>query len=257
LTVKGNFGATNVTIGNVTVPDYLLAVAEQTVLNPGEIGAGDIDGILGLGLPGLTARKDVAKGSRAPYDTLPTAMQKSGLTSSSVFSLALQRHNGGYLAFGGLPPVKYNNTWGKAPVVKQPALEKTPVHGYWALVPDAFTLNGSSIAQNEAYIIDSGTTEIQVPGPLAKKINAMFQPPSPDGISVSCTAIPPDVGITIGGVTFKIDPIDLIIELGNDMCTSSIQESAKGRVIGNVFLTNVVAVFDAPALQMRFATNLY
>jgi len=73
-----------------------------------------------------------------------------------------------------------------------------------------------------------------------------------------CTATPPSVGFQIGDKTFWFDPQDLILTFmkeGN-LCPLGIQGGPEPWVLGQNFLTNVLAVFDVGAREMRFAQRV-
>lgn len=81
---------------------------------------------------------------------------------------------------------------------------------------------------------------------------------------VDCNAKPPVHGVTIGGSTFYINPMDMILpgrtdDSGKKICISGINaggDVGKGIfVLGGTFLRNVVAVFDVGAAEMRFAAS--
>lgn len=80
-------------------------------------------GILGLGLPGLTASSDGTRGPdgrvrQVPYDPLVTTINKQ--LRNPVFSLALHRNSSeSFIAFGGVPPrAKTTGVWATTPIEK-------------------------------------------------------------------------------------------------------------------------------------------
>lgn len=117
--------------------------------------------------------------------------------------------------------------------------------------------------------MDSGTTLNYYPNNVADAINAAFSPPAmynayEGAYVVDCNAKPPVHGVTIGGSTFYINPMDMILPGGTDdsgkkICISGINaggEVGQGIfVLGGTFLRNVVSVFDVGAAEMRFAAN--
>lgn len=116
-------------------------------------------------------------------------------------------------------------------------------------------------------IVDSGSTNIYLPPNMATAINALFEPPAVfSGVGgvylVQCNATAPKFGVTISGYTFYINPIDLIFhgssENDANLCISRIMSgSSDVCILGDAFLTNVVAVFDVGAAEMRFAPHEY
>lgn len=72
-----------------------------------------------------------------------------------------------------------------------------------------------------------------------------------------CDAIPPRFAIVIAGVDFWVNPADLMYQDFKDpltgYCAVAIASGGLGPyILGDVFLQNVVAVFDVGAAQMRF-----
>ena len=74
---------------------------------------------------------------------------------------------------------------------------------------------------------------------------------------VNCKAIPPHFAVIISGVHFWINPADLIyqelVDQSNGKCAIAISTGGSGPyILGDVFLQNVVAVFDVGGAEMRF-----
>jgi Eukaryotic aspartyl protease len=213
---------------------------------------------MGLGYPGLTS--NFVNNKRQSYDPIFTTMYKDGL-SSAMFSMAIQRgSNGGYIAFGGLPPVAYDaNSWAKTTIKKTTIFGSgLPQYGFYTMVPDAIVYPGAPAIQSENYIVDSGTTLMYAPTAVANAINKLITPPSTDGQTFSCNATAPAVGIKIGGKTFNINPADMLLDAGNGLCISGIQgTSSAPYILGDTFMKNVVVAFDVGAAEMRFAASQY
>ncbi|KAH9834335.1 acid protease [Teratosphaeria destructans] len=127
----------------------------------------------------------------------------------------------------------------------------------------------SQEADTEAYpvIVDSGTTLVYLPYYVAEEINAAFDPPSvyieEEGVYENdCGATPPELYVRINGTDFPIAASELLLqgELGEDPytggCVTGIQPTFdEVYILGDVFLKNVVAVFDVGASEMRFAEH--
>ena len=91
---------------------------------------------------------------------------------------------------------------------------------------------------------------------LSDQINAAFDPPAVwdaerQLYKVKCTATPPAHSITIGGMEFKVNPLNMIERVGH-RCFSTIL-GHNDFVLGVPFLRNVVSVFDVGAAEMKFA----
>ena len=111
-------------------------------------------------------------------------------------------------------------------------------------------------------IVDSGTTLIYLPDNVAVIVNSLFDPPvtfdAGTGLYVAnCSAVAPKFGVYIDGQLFYINPLDMMLETGlAGICLSTVQKAGGGlAVLGDVFLKNVLAVFDVGAGEMRFAAR--
>lgn len=115
-------------------------------------------------------------------------------------------------------------------------------------------------------LILTGTTLNYLPYRLAQRINALYDPPArfnsgSGAFETACNAKAPDLSVRINGTDFVMNKMDLMItsEAGRDpdtgRCITAIQASDGPFILGDVFLKNVVAVFDVGAHQMRFAAR--
>jgi hypothetical protein len=98
-------------VAGVHLPKQQVALAERGVWRGDDISSG----ILGLGLPSLTAALD--KSSRSvPYDGFVTTMVKEGV--NPLFALALSRNKSeSWLSLGGVPDVPTGD-YATAPILK-------------------------------------------------------------------------------------------------------------------------------------------
>lgn len=185
------------------------------------------------------------------------------------------------LAIGGLPPVQFDNTFASTPIqiVTLKSVNITSRYSFYAITPDGYTYNDTSststkyevgehghpvrtpnTSQKFQVIVDSGTTLIYLPKGLADSINAAFDPPasyvrSQGAFVVKCDAVLPKFGIVIGNKTLYINPKDMILQ-GRKACVTGITRGGAGPyILGDIFLKNVVAVFDIGASEMRFAAR--
>ena len=271
--LSGILGTESVTVAGITVPNQEIGVVNSAAYN----GDGVSSGLLGLGFPantraysGTDAEQDSAQTQKI-YNPLFTNMYSQG-NLSPLFSLALDRSGGGQLAFGGLPPVSYTNSFASAPFqILQTSspdgqIQNTTSYTFYTITVDGFTVGGASSAVNGTapqMIIDSGTTQNYVPENVADAVNYAFDPPpfykdSSGDYIISCTSKPPTFGVVIGGKTFTVDPKDMIINEGG-RCISGVAATGTSgtSVLGHSFLKNVVAVFDVGAQLMKFAPHIY
>jgi Eukaryotic aspartyl protease len=231
-------------------------------------GDGISTGLLGLAYPGITSEYQGSDPTRDTnsqknqYDPIFTTMYKSGL-SSAMFSMAIQRGTGGYIAFGGLPPVNYTGSFASTPiqVTNVPGYSGDGNYLFYTLTPDAIVYKGAASKNTDAYIVDSGTTLIYAPSSVAKGINNLFSPKATlsQGLYVvDCKATLPSLGIKIGGQTFQINAKDIILQDGGSgQCVSGIQDGGSGPyILGDVFMQSVVVAFDVGGGQLRFAAHL-
>lgn len=126
-------------------------------------------GLLGLAYPLMTG----IDGYVEEYDPVFTTMWKTNATSP-LFSMALSREHGNtsstldesYLAFGGLPPVEYDDsTWARIPILSMDKLPEwgveQPVHGLYAISADAYVY-GKQAAPDRPANITANTTQFPI-----------------------------------------------------------------------------------------------
>lgn len=203
-----------------------------------------------------------------------------------VFALALSRDvssvgHGGYLSIGGvpntaLPGVNSSSSWASTPVRMLPT---DNTFRYYVISVDGLVFGAPTHSlprpnrtnppivigsAGKHYILDSGTTLNFFSSYQAALYNSKFQPPGVQDRSsgfylVPCNAIPPLIGIKIGGTVFYHNPKDLIRTFGAGQCISGIQDrgSLGVNILGDVFLNNVVVLFDLRANMVRFSARPY
>jgi hypothetical protein len=185
-------------------------------------------------------------------------MYKDNLTTP-MFSMAIERNTGGYIAFGGLPPVNYTGDFASTPIQVYTGRSSGSALTFYTITPDAIVYTGSAKSQTQQYIVDSGTTLMYFPTSIATTLNNLYSPKqNPNTGAISCTAKAPALAIKIGGTTFAINPADMILkDSSSGQCVSAIQDGGTSGpfILGDVFMKNVVAVFDVGAAEMRFAAH--
>ena len=97
---------------------------------------------------------------------------------------------------------------------------------------------------------------------LAELVAMAFDPPAEylyrwGSYFAPCDATPPSFAIIISGVEFWIDPSHMIypnlVDPVTGYCSIAVSSGQSGPyVLGDVFLQNVLAVFDIGGAQMRF-----
>ncbi|CAI7597641.1 unnamed protein product [Penicillium bialowiezense] len=246
-----------VSLGNVTVKKQKVGIADRS--NP--MGDGVNSGLLGLAYPSITSAHPGNQTdnttywyNRLPYDPLVNTMYKQG-SIEPYFSLALARspHNqstafGGYLTLGGLPPVSYSPEFSVVPVEIMD-------------IPANFT-------SGKRVFVDSGNYITYLPSIVVDRVNGMFSPPAVynetlQAAVVDCAAVAPQFGLKIGNETFFHNGSDLLFQVSDELCVTSLVASEEisldglsVNILGVSFLKNVLTVFDFGRNEMRFAKLL-
>lgn len=236
--VKGSLAEDAVSIGAVQV-DMKFGLANVTSSDFVHFA---FDGILGLSM---------ANGSS---DNFIQTLKSEKVLSANVFSVDLNRAadgaNTGELTLGGTDPDKYTGDITYTPV-------NSSANGDWAIPLGDVAYNGSKagIANRLAYI-DTGTTYAFAP---SKDVTALHKlipgADSTDNVTFTapCDSDQPIV-VTFSGVDHEVSVKDwLSAPSTSGVCTSNIygQEVIGGAwLLGDVFLKNVYAVFDADAPQI-------
>ncbi|KAJ6113918.1 acid protease [Penicillium sp. IBT 18751x] len=260
----GYMGTETVTLADITVSAEVAVVTEA---------AWEGDGTTS-GLTGTSAYSTKSK-AQEEYNPIFTTMVKDGLVDS-YFSLAILRDvsgAAGYLTLGGLPPINFTETWTTTDILITSISGYPDTYDFYTIEIDDVTLNGASVSGSGGsiqYIVDSGTTLNYYPTSVANAVNAAFDPPATydddqGAYVVDCNATPPAHGITIGGTTFTINPLDMILytgtdDSGNAVCISGIDDGGDDSsedlyILGDTFQKNVVTVFDVGAGELKFAPH--
>ncbi|KAJ5733857.1 hypothetical protein N7493_002643 [Penicillium malachiteum] len=267
----GYMGTETVTLASITVKQEVAIVTEAAWE-----GDGTTSGLTGLAYPGLTSAYSSKTEEEEVYNPIFTTMYEEGLIDS-YFSLAISRNvsgAAGYLTLGGLPPIDFNETFTTTDILITSIEGYTKTYDFYTINIDAVTVAGKSLTaaggSSIQYIVDSGTTLNYYPTSIADEVNAAFDPPAvysddEGAYIVDCDATPPAHGITIGGTTFTINPLDMILyagtdDDGNSICISGIDDGGDDDsedvfILGDTFQKNVVTVFDVGAVEMKFAPH--
>ncbi|KAL6691956.1 aspartic peptidase domain-containing protein [Trichoderma pleuroticola] len=265
--ISGPMGYSDISCGGVTVSKQQVGLANSTYWHGNNVTVG----ILGLAYPAITSAYYGDVGDEAPWNALSyTPFLTSAISQGSidpVFSVALVKNStDGVIAWGGLPPMDWQfRGFAKtdlivANLVGQP--ETAWKYSFYTIVPDGMKWDQTTDTTKYPYIVDTGTTMLYLPPPLAEAIANSFQPRAVylyqwGTYFVQCDAIPPHFAILISGVEFWINPADLIyqdlVDPLTGYCAIGVASGGPGPyILGDVFLQNVVAVFDVGAAEMRF-----
>lgn len=149
---------------------------------------------------------------------------------------------------------------------------------YYTIIADDYIIDGKSfsvISKNEDIlasagfpaVIDSGWSTNVLPPSLVTSFYAAFdEPPQPIEIRTGtmfaspCNATVPTFGVKISTRTLEMTPESILVARMNTtvngtlMCGLGIQPGVEfAGVLGDTFLSSVLAVFDVGASEMRFA----
>ncbi|KAK5215869.1 hypothetical protein LTR96_011174 [Exophiala xenobiotica] len=266
---SGILGKDDVTIGGATVKGQTIGVANVSS-NPLD---GTVSGIFGLAYPVWTSAhpgsvlnqsNDTYDYDRVIYSPFFNSLYKEG-QCEPYFSLALERlplgdssGPGGYLTFGGLPPVAHSANFSVAPVQITPLPVNITNN---KAQPSWWTVNVDSVVYGPGGDLSHNLTTNSTQFLAVVDSDPTSYPPT---YAVACNATAPTLGFSIGNQTFFHDGRDLILDAGDGSCVSSLISFAgvsyegvqlHGGIVGASFLKNVVAVFDFGKTEMRFAAR--
>ena len=289
----GIAGYETIRVGNITIPQQQMGFVNWTSdlgdgLDSGNFGIGYAE--LGAFHPvGYKANSSVellenrilyntpilnmAQQGMEPYVSFaleripPNQLSGFGMpTLSLVYAFRVLTVSGGYLGFGTLPPVPHGE-FASTPVEITEGIPKHFTNGTrriseWSLTVQGLKWSDKTSTTPFQAVVDTANWLNMFSKDIADKINADFNPPAKyEGslYTVACNATPPsDFGMQIGGTMFSVDPVDMIWRDASGTCYSSIAAAVPGSgislmFVGDVFLKNVVAVFDFGNDEMRFA----
>jgi len=233
-------------------------------------GDGQSSGLVGLAFPVLTSAyygtnpSEDGPANKASYNPIMYQLFETNGYTPAMFSMALSRDNagtgyGGSLTIGGVPDLsdprvnaKANYAYANFEVT--PSISQT-YYSYYTITVDTVTFGSGSKKQSDSkkrlYVIDSGTSLIYLPSKLAKAYNSLWSRPATfhpktGEYYVPCDATVPPFSVTISGKIFTINTKDLLQSNGDGTCLSTILDVLDGNtlLLGDVFLKNVLAVFD-------------
>ncbi|KAL8716451.1 MAG: hypothetical protein Q9220_000358 [cf. Caloplaca sp. 1 TL-2023] len=277
--LTGILGTEDVTLAGITVRNQEVGIVNYTAWN----GDNSSSGLIGLSFPAITSAFNGTDpelntpSEEINYTPLFTSMYQQGLVEP-FFSLAIFRTDalfpdngfGGFLALGGLPPVNHSPKFAEAAMemttVARPGNGPKTEYQFYTITIDGVEYGNSSDAATKLQAdVDSGTSLTFLPSRMSSAINQLFEPPAlynrnTGEYSVDCSAKAPQVGITIGGCTFSINPADMILPDNDGGCITGVTNTPSGfrrAVLGDTFLRNVLAVFDVGNLLMAFAAREY
>ncbi|KAJ4414927.1 hypothetical protein N0V82_007639 [Gnomoniopsis sp. IMI 355080] len=270
--VQGPIGFMDVTVGGIQVTNQTVALANDTFWNGNNVTSG----ILGLAYPSITNAYSGPFGEHSPwyqmeYSPIFSNMVAQGLVNN-YFSIAISRNApDGVLGLGGVPEhlagVDFS-TLAMTDIIIANLVDDDSTssdYSFYTIIPDGWLFGTSTDDRKVPYIIDTGTTLTYLPQELSDAINNAFEPPAIydfmfGSYFTSCDAVPPRVAVVIDDTQLWLNPEDLMLnQLRNPLtglCMTTISSGGSGPyILGDVFLQNVLAVFDVDDGVMQFASR--
>ncbi|KAK1597549.1 eukaryotic aspartyl protease [Colletotrichum navitas] len=266
--VSGPMGFSDIGVAGITVQQQQVGLANKTYW----MGNNYTNGILGLAFSSLTSAfmgdmDEDRPAFQVPYSPFFTSMVQQGLSADS-FSVSLVRNSSGLVAWGGrtgLPvdgPTAYTSLIIRKTTINPHRPTGSWQYSYYTVLVDGIRWGSTSDTRRFLYLVDTGTTLMYVPPPIAEAIARSFSPSAVylfqyGGYFAPCHAIAPKIAVVIEGASFFINPVDLIypglVDPLTGYCQIGITTGGTGPyILGTVFLHNVEAYFDVGAGQMRF-----
>jgi Eukaryotic aspartyl protease len=166
----GPMGYADVSIAGLNIENQQVALVNDGYW----AGDGVLSGVVGVGSRGLT--EAFTPGSDVPNLYMPVFESLYNKTAQidPLFSVALQRGDaGGYIAFGGLPPVNFEEDFVTTQMLSIPFGTKGARRPFYSIQAPSYTLNGKTYS-NESFlaVVDTGTYLNRFPTAVADQINA-------------------------------------------------------------------------------------
>jgi hypothetical protein len=236
--VSGSIATDTYTIAGMNFP-YQFGVADIT---SDDFNHFPFDGILGLSM------------STGATQNFLQALKAANQLTSYIFGIYIHRAsdgpNTGEISFGAVNPAKFTGQISYSPVATQ-------ANGDWAIPLDDMSYDGkkAGVTGKLAYI-DTGTSYVFGP---AKEVAALHKiipgAATTDGttFTVPCDSNKP-LTFDFNGVGYTISPKDwMSAPSSTGVCTSNIyghEVVANSWLLGDLFLKNVYAVFDADSSKI-------
>lgn len=207
-------------------------------------------GVLGIG-------DKNTESSNTPYDNLPWALAKNGITPKASYSLFLGPDGGqGSLIFGGIDTDKYLGTLQKYPI------DTASGPGLYVNVA-SISVDGKSFSSNQPYVLDSGTSLGFVQQDVQDYLDQIFKPTlvKQGDITyrqVSCDQ-PTDkyISFNFGQNTVSLSYADAIENDGSGQCLLGFTSYNNNNILGDVFLRKAYVYYDLTDQSISIAQALY
>lgn len=216
------------------------------------------------GILGVADKSQEAVGyNDSPYDNLPYALQKSGVTPKASYSLFLGPENSGKgsIIFGGIDKAKYEGE-----LTQYYSLGSD---GSLGLNVQSAEVNGRTINLGDSYVLDSGTSwnlwSQELLDAVGKAINGQYD--NDEGLYLADCNQPSDKSVTFnfGKNTISIPYSDLVLNVGNDnngnsVCALGAQAASPPYapyILGDVFLRSAYVYYDLTDHTISIAQAKY
>ncbi|KAK0318559.1 hypothetical protein LTR91_000191 [Friedmanniomyces endolithicus] len=286
-TLTGSMGYESFTMGGINVPHQEFALVNYAAWTGDTVSSG----LVGFAYRSLTSAYQGTdpsmdqSGGTQPYNPLFVDMY-TNQGVPPLFTLAIDRdpQNGGMLALGGVPNIPYSPGFASTPIIYVGVNTSSGelVYEFYTIAIDGFAISADPNAQfdhnststnpnrtplvapDASAIVDSGTSLLLADNDtVAAPVAAAFNPPGVwddyYGVwSVLCNATPPVFGVSVAGKIFYVNGADMILQISQTECESGVQPGGQGvLILGDVWMKNVLCVFDLGAEMMRFAAREY
>ena len=174
--MTGPFGYADVAIAGLHIKSQKVALVNRGYL----IGDHVRSGVVGVAPRAVGALYQNTNATNTPpngtvttpYSPVFESMYSQGQVSP-FFSLALERGDtGGYIAFGGLPPVNFSQDFSFTPFKGVNYFGYYEPDRFYPIQPEGFELNGAKQSTDYRVVVDSGTDVNRLPQDIAEKVNA-------------------------------------------------------------------------------------
>jgi hypothetical protein len=245
--VSGFLSQDNVMVGDLEVEGMTFAEIDNVKGLGLAFSIGKFDGILGLGWPSISVDGIVP---------VFTQLVNSGKLDQNVFSFYLPNDASqkGELSFGGIDSSKYTGDISWVPLSAET---------YWQVnMDDGLTLNGKSVSDVTAAIVDSGTSLLAGPTTAVKALAETLgaKPLIKGEYSIDCDAIStlPDIVVSLNGKQYPIPASYYVINSGSVclMGVIGLDTPSPLWILGDVFMRDYYTVFDYENKRIGIAKSV-
>ncbi|CAG8540484.1 24413_t:CDS:2, partial [Racocetra persica] len=235
--VSGITGMDNLLLGGISIKNQTFGLE----LSDGVFAPLDFDGVLGMGFDSLSQIK-----TRTPF----SRMVEQKTVKNPYFSFYLQRPNDkadvGELTIGDIDATKFI---GKLSYNKVSDFDGKYL--FWIIHLDDASINGNKLNYTKRKaLFDSGSPLVFMPLDDVKEFHSLINGSHSDESGkfyVPCN-MTDQVAFIFGGISYNIEPSDLIGEKDSFGCMSAVQNADFAGVntwlIGDPFLRNVYSVYN-------------